>query len=519
MLKTSESSGSAESPSGSSTSSGSLPVRTASNESGVERGGSHDDIDTRSDHHTDVADAVRTRTAQQTADDLVHIASPAVDGEDRGHHTHGGLLTPDDSPSDITQFANNPVDPFHNSSIPIDAKTHSLIQYYKHVYHPAVWHVETRASSKGDYAFQTTSSDVIRSALQSDVDMYALLACMAARQQYVDLRPGYSTDEYLGKALAATRRFIAGRASQGPKSQEEILMVIFHLYAAEGYRNDIAAAKIHMKAAKTIVAAIGGLSKLKDPQMAELLIIGDGLVSAMTLQPCELPCDFDPGTFLQATPETHHLPVEYDLSAICPGLRQQQRNQIPLVLQHIIDEIAELNWVLIHAKGGSPEASKHAMRWISMRSMAIRHRLLGMEVRDPRLDVFRATLVLWIVTTTTLLGLKKLGFVLAPQIVKKLQTVSEQGLDFTQHDVHAWMLSLGAFSAIPGSTHQEWFVGQLVNVLQSRRSPDELDTQTAFDEKILLEELRELQRTFFYHDAVHGEYLQRLAKQIAKLSG
>lgn len=524
-LKEAESSGTASSPSGSSTSSGTLPVRTSPSDntfvvtdndeqSSVLVGQALDQLDTHFPQDESVAEHVaRMRTAQQTADDLVNIASPAAGSDMRGHHTAHGLITPNQSPTDIMQYATNPIDPFRDSSIPLDAKTHALIQYYKDVYHPAVWHVETKASSKGGYAFQTSAADVIRSALMSDVDMYALLACMASRQQYVDRREGLSTDEYLGKALTATRRFIQQRAEQGPKSNEEILMVIFHLYAAEGYRNNTAAAKVHMKAAKAIVDAIGGLGMLRDPQMRELLIIGDGLLSAMTLQPCQLPCEFDPGPYLSSTTDDLRINATYNLRNICPALRLRPRHDvIPSAIQHLLEEIAELNWVLMHAKDSSLEASQHAMRWISMRSMAIRHRLLAFEVIGPRLDAFRAILVLWIVTTTTLLGLRKLALVIAPQIRAKLKAVTSQGLDFNHHDIKAWMLSLGAVSAMPESDDARWFVRKLADLFTT--SGVVAPTQRLANEHVVLNELRKLQHNFFYHEAVHAPYFERLAKSI-----
>lgn len=503
----SESSASASSPSTStsSTTSGSFPVRTSPAITSATLADP--------DGQLDAEDAARIRTAQQTSDDLIDIASPsAVSDSTRGHHTAHGLLTPNASPTDITQFAGNPLDPFQNSAVPLDAKTHSLILYYQTVYHPAVWHVETKASPKGAYAFQTSAADVIKSALMSDVNMYALLACMASRQQYVDRREGFNTDDYLGKALTATRRFIMQRTEQGSKSHEEILMVIFHLYAAEGYRNNTAAAKIHMKGAKSIVAAIGGLDKLRDPQMRELLIIGDGLLSAMTLQPCELPCEFDPGPYLDATPEDLRLRQPYAIDDICPALRLSPRHEIiPTAIQTLIKEIAELNWVLVYAKDSSPEASRHAMRWIQMRSMAIRHRLLAFEVRDLRLHAFISTLVLWIVTTTTLLGLKRLALVIAPQIRARLEAVASHGLEFNHRDIQTWMLSLGAASAMPESEDAQWFIRKLTSLIAS---DDTVQLQDSVDEISVLSGLRKLQCDFFYHDAVHSPYLEAVAKKV-----
>ena len=263
----------------------------------------------------------------------------------------------------------------------------------------------------------------------------------------------------------------------------------------------------------TIVAAIGGLDKLQDPQMRELLIIGDGLLSAMSLQPCELPCEFDPGPYLCTITDETRIQLPYSLDGICPALRRRLREDIiPSDMQNLIDEIAELNWVLLNARNSPPAANKHAMRWIQMRSMAIRHRLLAFEVQSPQLDAFRGTLVLWVVTTTTLLGLKKLALGIAPQIRAKLKAVTAQGLDFEHSDIKAWMLSLGAVSAMPGTEDAKWFVRKLTDLMLSAGLISQ--AQSAEKQQQIFLELERLQQEFFYHEAVHAPYFQTLSTSI-----
>ena len=524
----SSSSASATSPS-SSASSTSIPIRaTGYNTFVLTPDGGHKYLPPEQDYHDptrpvhDRQAAGRISTAQQTSDDLVSFATPdpsSYDSEIRRTTSLTPLTSVAASPYDITQLASNPIDPFRKSSIAIDQQSHQLIQYYKLVYHPAVWHVETTSSRAGSYAFQTSSADVIRSALQSDVDMYALLACMAARQEFVDRRPGQGTEDYLGKALSATRRLLLERAYAEPKTLEEILMIIFHLYAAEGYRENVAAARIHMKGAKTIVAALGGLRMVRDLQMRELLIIGDGLLSALALAPCELPCEFDPGPYLTATPHELRINAVYDLSDIATALRDQPRTSIiPAPIQHLIEETAEINWVLSNAKDGTPEASKHAMRWIQMRSMAVRHRLLGLGLSDLRLDIVRVALVLWIVTTTTLLGQKKIGPVISGRLRQKLRHATSQKLEWKAHnDIKAWVLSLGAMCARLGTPESTWFAVKLNALMGSLAADWELAGESS--QALLAQKVRQLQERFFYHDAVYGPWSQDLARKLVELSG
>ena len=521
-----DSSATVSSPSNSSTSSGSAPHRTSSSGFGSfvlnkdvspTSASSVTTVSSQIFHHygaepLDKAAVAQVQTAQQTSDDLISFASPAAQIDGRESHSITPPISVEASPHDISQLAVSSVDPFGRASIHLDFKTHQLLQYYTFVYHPAVWHAESNASSKGNYAFRTSATEVVRSALASEVDMYALLACMASRLEYIDRKPGQNMDEYLGKALAATRKLLIERAKHEPKSNEEILMIIFHLYAAEGYRNNAAAARIHMKGAKTIVQCIGGLAKLRDPQMRELLITGDGLLSAMTLQPCELPCEFDTGSYLEATPVELQFDAVYDLSDIAPALRQRSSGSIiPREMEALIDETAEISWVLQNAKDGSPEASTHAMRWLQIRNMAVRHRLLGLNLHDPRLDAFRAALVLWIVTTTTLLGQQRLGARIAPQVRVKLKMAELEQLNWRMDsDVEAWVYSLGAMCAISDSLDEAWFIEKLSkSLLERMASPGRVDAQVIFNH------LKALQLRFLYHDTVYGPRAEDLARKMA----
>ena len=49
-------------------------------------------------------------------------------------------------------------------------------------------------------------------------------------------------------------------------------------------------------------------------------------------------------------------------------------------MQGVVVETAEINWVLQHTKDGSEEASRHAMRWLQLHNVAVRHRLLALNL-------------------------------------------------------------------------------------------------------------------------------------------
>ena len=143
--------------------------------------------------------------------------------------------------------------------------------------------------------------------------------------------------------------------------------------------------------------------------------------------------------------------------------------------------------------------------------MAVRHRLLALNLPDPRLDAFRAALVLWVVTTTTLLGQQRLGARIAPQVRTKLEFVSAQGLAWgVDSDIEAWILSLGGMCAVADSVDELWFMDSLSNVFLERTATPEL-----LSTEVILSHLKELQLRFFYHEAVYGPRAEHLARKIA----
>ena len=119
--------------------------------------------------------------------------------------------------------------------------------------------------------------------------------------------------------------------------------------------------------------------------------------------------------------------------------------------------------------------------------------------------------MLWVVTTTTLLGQLQLGARIAPQVRMKLEFVSAQGLAWgIDSDIEAWILSLSGMCAIADSIEELWFIDSLSDVFLERRA-----TSEPLSEEVILSHLKKLQLRFFYHEAVYGPRAQHLARKIA----
>ncbi|EXJ57272.1 hypothetical protein A1O7_07619 [Cladophialophora yegresii CBS 114405] len=412
------------------------------------------------------------------------------------------------SPRDISQVTSSSLDPFGQSVVKLDSHVAKLCRYFCESFHPSVWHAESWASREHSYTYQTSAIEVIQRAMQSEVEMNAMLACMAARIENVDLVPGQGTDRYMGNALVAVRK----RFSSAPKHQ--LLLIVFHLYAADAYRQNYQAAKIHMQAAKALFDSWGGLDYVPDPALKELFIIGDGHMSAVLLEPCSLPCENDPGPYWMVTAPELQLAPQQDLSSIAPSFQGLCREgYLPEELVEAIQETAECTWVLMYAPYGAPDASKHAARWLQWRHAAVRYRLLAMDYTGSSLDAIRVGLLMWILTSMVILGLKRLGGLIAPKLRKILWSVDEPRLQWEGLvQAKTWVLTIGAMCSMIGSEEERWFVDQLFEVgfaehiRRIRETHLELDTGDV---------LRNFQANYFYYDAIQRPRLERLARLIS----
>lgn len=434
--------------------------------------------------------SVKTRAAGQGS--IISPISP------RAHHA---------SPHDITQFSSSYLDPFALSAVKLDSHAATLCNYFADVYHPSVWNAERWGSQDGRYTHLPSARVIVQRAMQSDIEMNAMLACMASRRENVDGLPDQGTDRYMGNALMAVRKSFA------TASKDQLLLIIFHLFAGEAYRQNYQAAAIHMKAAKGLFSWWGGLNKVPDPAVRELFILGDLHMSAVLLQPCQLPCVYDPGPYWETTPPDLQLAPKQDLKRAAMAFRGALIDDFfPKQLRSVVDEMAECAWVLHNGTQQPSEASKHAVKWVQWRSAAIRYRLLALTFSDPALEAVRVGLLLWVLITTVLLGLRMLG----PRIAPKLQLLLHAATSPHHHhwrnqvELQMWVTSMGAMCAVPDSQLERWCVGKLFDLGLAENI--RLFRKIHGPGIMTLDVLRNFEEKFFYYDKVQRPRLERLAR-------
>jgi hypothetical protein len=134
--------------------------------------------------------------------------------------------------------------------------------------------------------------------------------------------------------------------------------------------------------------------------------------------------------------------------------------------------------------------------------MAIRNKLLSLDISDPAVHALRVSLIMW-----TLLAMNITGRVKTVKIMAtKLQTIL-QGTPASRwkgaNDIQAWILLTGYSCAEDSSDGWAWFVNQIKRIRTS------LFPNAAYDD--LSSDLENFQRGFFYHSPVQRERTDHLA--------
>jgi hypothetical protein len=388
------------------------------------------------------------------------------------------------------------LDPFDASAVRLDEQAHMLLQYYIKVIFPSRFHAETRIRPAVKHQFDLAEQEVVRECLRNELHMITLLASSASRMQYMEKVPVQNgTDVYMQRALRALRLYV----DEGPVASIQLVFDIYHLFTAEAYRFNNAAAKVHLKAAKVVVDQLGGQGILQkiNPHLVETLAIGDLFVAAEDLSAPVFGRTFDPGFGTARL-----LRLETGLFRTQMGLRLLHPSQTAIVdaqTYQIVKEIIECVKIAV-STSEMPDPRSKALRWLHRRNLGIRHHLLSMTPEDPRTAALHAALQMWILCAFTRMGPVRTTKVMAPKLEGMLSKMTWQ--DWKGHeDIYAWILSIGAIASRE-TPLEPWFVEKMVIVM-----PGHFDLST-------FEQLRQFSDQFFYLHSIQRPWLERLAEKL-----
>lgn len=374
-------------------------------------------------------------------------------------------------------------DPF--GFVCLDNQTHSLLQYYITVSFPSTWHTETKSGRAVEHVHRSAEMKMIRGCLEREIDMATMTAAVASRvENYEKVKVEGGTDKFMFRALKALRMHLA----KNSLADEELVMDMLHLCCAEAYRFNTVEALVHLRACKRLVDTLGGLRAI-DTHLAESLSIADLVVASEQLMVPVFEIAFDPGF---GTCKEFALPKSLADKTMGGRLLEFCQQHGAWQSYMLIQEIIECAVVLRHTS--SLNNIPDLLRWLHLRSLAVRHQLLAALPQDPLIRILHTALTTWMLQIFTRLGPRRMVKIIAPKLAELLRSTVWPRPSL---DVYAWVLTIGA-TAAQGMPHQGRFVEKLVSL------PQPFNLSTAAD-------LFALQEQCLYLDHVQRPWMESLA--------
>ncbi|OAP57444.1 hypothetical protein AYL99_08182 [Fonsecaea erecta] len=398
------------------------------------------------------------------------------------------------------------IDPFASTVVNVDRKAHGLLQYFIHVSHPRTWHSEVQ--NDRTYTFQNDVLALVKGCLENEVHFYTLLASMASQMEYFDLinRDDETTSQMATKAIGAIRRYL--RSS--PPIDQRLIFDIHQMAVTDFYRYELNSALVHLTAAKNLLTNIGGIDRI-DPSLREWIVFGDGYLAAELLQKPLFPAScFDPGDLDQR----HGDVVGGHTDATTPWFQEPGYLKIlPTQMHQVLVDFATT--VRAMKQQFEPEASdrhipsgsKATLHWVLLRTTALRHRLLELEIDDGKVDAIRIVLIIWLFNVMTVTGRRRTCKVLASKLRCRLEGI-EPGDWVGYEDAHLWVLLIGVMSC--KTSDRGWF---LTAILETARL-DGWETHNSFRE----DEFAGLFGRFSYLDTYHQGLLRAATSDLNVLT-
>jgi hypothetical protein len=407
------------------------------------------------------------------------------------------------------------LDPFGTASVKLDAPSRELLDYFEYFASrfPNTWTFSSSPmlpSSPSEY--RRSLQRTIRSALLDPMLGNCLLATAAAR---VSTGPAGQdiTPRFKQKYLVFTQAAIQLLQSRLDNLQDEpadtIEMVVAcmqNLGGAAFYCGDLATARLHIKAAITLSSRIGGVQALRDPYTRGRIISFDDLISCIDLRPCLVGDFYDPGFKLPS----QALGLGQSLSAKPTALGWMKCEAIlPSELMNPILQVTQYQSTRRHVltlQSTSTFETLANRQWLALRLLAIRNRLLALEIEDHRANIVRVAMLTW-----TLLPVEDQSeCLIVSKVAPKLQQMLQKS-DRTKfkgcEDVHLWCLLVGYTGSTENTEVSTWFGEEIFWHLQ--KSGGHSVGSSGFHEWLVA-----FQKRFLYDETVQKAATEQLAHSL-----
>lgn len=355
----------------------------------------------------------------------------------------------------------------------------------------------------GMYTFHQAVITILQNVIENEMMMHCLLSATSCRMRCIDRLPSEDVsgkeEYYISRALRLMSQQITST-----ELRRALTCIVFML-SADSYRNELAAARLHLLAAHRLLEPLGGLGAIDDEFLSGQLSMGDLFLASVHIQPCLFACFYDPGpantlALTSAELSPYH-PIALDFPSLTP-------------LDTPISQLAEAYSIRERLQISCMTGTRglQATRWITKRCMAIRHNLLGMSTTGAD-NALRIALIMWSLLSMNITGRSKTVKLMAPG----LQSAILDTFVWPDANLQKWILLVGFQCAEESSTTATWFTGRLFDIYRPS-----LPTLTASgrskDQGVrFTNELVYFQEGYLYDNAVQRSRTCNLAARIIAL--
>lgn len=302
--------------------------------------------------------------------------------------------------------------------------------------------------------------ETLRSCSSSEPLIWTLLSALVCRYSYCDPNSEYDRELVVfivGRALEALHADIS---KQG-RLRAHHLQAMRYLCAAEIYRRDFLAAKIHLRAAQQMLDAHevrnGHVQKLSN-----MFTRADVVAAACSLQRPIFSTVFDPGppnkALLKVIDEKMNTPV---LQRLGSGLLSLPDTIIPPLLAELVEDV-RLATCVVALDSRAIDFSTPTGYWLNARSDALHHRIWSIDAAGPMTKAIQLALLCWVTSLQNPVSAAKL------LAVPLQRTLVENKVMFQDHSFRKtllWILFLGAMVSLGDLSG--WYVDELSALMRN----------------------------------------------------
>ena len=408
------------------------------------------------------------------------------------------------------------MDPFGTASVHIDSTVRGLLEYF--VFYtstfPNTWTYCPAALHYAPSGPRISTGGLVSAAFEDDLMMHCILSAAASRIYYVDgiERPWWSAADVHSTqhALHLLQERIPKAGIEDLEARERLVSSILHLGGAAFYKRDFSTAKVHATAAVRIAELEGSIRDLQDPFIRGRLLSLDDLISCAEMVPCAANCMYDPGPASTLGDLEQIMVNTNDEDLVAESLLQDE-NITSVEIRDLTIHIRECHIIQLRvaqcAKLSSPQ-KLDVKHWLTMRTLAIRNRLLALTCDNTQEETLRVALIMWTLLPPhgNVKRYARIAQTLAPRLRSLLSPRSDVKVD-TYEKSRLWYLLLGNSCSQEDTETQQWFaeeIHEMIRLIGGRLSIG-LDAG-------LTEHLIDFQKRYFFHEGLLTPVTERLAQ-------